>query len=121
MEIFFIVFIITINLLNLKQSSDRLLIFAKGFLKLPKLHILIKQRVLLPRNLALMTYGKLLRKGVSNSVLNKVKSAISPLSNGQEVFSSASDKEKLFLKNFSKNSNLDDLGISLPVFLLELI
>ena len=29
---------------------------------------------------------------------------------------SASDKAKLFPKNFSKNSNLDDLGISLPVF-----
>ena len=33
-----------------------------------------------------------------------------------EVLSSASDKEKLFPKNFSKNSNLDDSGISLPVF-----
>ena len=30
--------------------------------------------------------------------------------------SSASDKAKLFAKNFSKNSNLDDSGISLPVF-----
>ena len=29
---------------------------------------------------------------------------------------SASDKEKLFTENFSKNSNLDDSGISLPVF-----
>ena len=29
---------------------------------------------------------------------------------------SASDKAKLFAKNFSKNSNLDDSGISLPVF-----
>ena len=33
------------------------------------------------------------------------------------MLSSASDKTKLFAKNFSKNSNLDDLGISLPVFL----
>ena len=31
--------------------------------------------------------------------------------------SSTSDKAKLFAENFSKNSNLDDLGISLPVFL----
>ena len=31
--------------------------------------------------------------------------------------SSASDKATLFAKNFSTNSNLDDLGISLPVFL----
>ena len=29
---------------------------------------------------------------------------------------SASDKARLFAKNFSKNSNLDDSGISLPVF-----
>ena len=29
---------------------------------------------------------------------------------------SAYDNAKLFAKNFSKNSNLDDSGISLPVF-----
>ena len=29
---------------------------------------------------------------------------------------SASDKAKLFAKNFSKNSDIDDLGASLPVF-----
>ena len=29
---------------------------------------------------------------------------------------SASDKAKLFAENFSKNSNLDDSGISVPVF-----
>ena len=28
----------------------------------------------------------------------------------------ASDKAKLFAENFSKNTNLDDSGISLPVF-----
>ena len=33
------------------------------------------------------------------------------------MLSSASDKAKLFAENFSKNSNLDDSGISLPVFL----
>ena len=32
------------------------------------------------------------------------------------MLSSASDKAKLFAKNFSKNSNFDDSGISLPVF-----
>ena len=32
------------------------------------------------------------------------------------MLSSASDKAKLFAKNFSKNSNLDDSGISLAVF-----
>ena len=32
------------------------------------------------------------------------------------MLSSASDQVKLFPENFSKNSNLDDSGISLPVF-----
>ena len=53
---------------------------------------------------------------IANSVFNKGKSAIPPLFNGPEVLSSASDKAKLFAENFSKNSNLDDSGISLPVF-----
>ena len=53
---------------------------------------------------------------IANSVLNEGKSAIPPLFNRPEVLSSASDKAKLFAENFSKNSNLDDSGISLPVF-----
>ena len=32
------------------------------------------------------------------------------------MLSFASDKAKLFAENFSKNSNVDDSGISLPVF-----
>ena len=52
----------------------------------------------------------------ANSVLNKVKSVIPPLFGDPEVLSSASDKAKFFAKNFSKNSNLDNSGISLPVF-----
>ena len=32
------------------------------------------------------------------------------------MLSSASDKANMFPENFSKNSNLDDSGISLPVF-----
>ena len=48
-------------------------------------------------------------------VFPKGKSAIPPLFNGLEL-SSASDKAKLFAENFSKNSNLDDSGVSLPVF-----
>ena len=32
------------------------------------------------------------------------------------MLSSASDTAKLFAKNFSKNSYLDDPGISLPIF-----
>ena len=53
---------------------------------------------------------------IANSVLNKGKSAIRLLFNGPEVLCSASDKAKLFAENFSKNCNLDDSGISLPVF-----
>ena len=53
---------------------------------------------------------------IANSVLNKGKSAIPLLFNGPEVLSSASDKAKLFTEKFSLNSNLDDSGVSLPVF-----
>ena len=53
---------------------------------------------------------------IANSVHNKGKSAMPPLFNDLEMLSSASDKAKLFAENFSKNSNLDDSGISLPVF-----
>ena len=42
---------------------------------------------------------------IANSFLNKGKSAITPLFNGLEVLSSASDKAKLFARNFSKNSD----------------
>ena len=54
---------------------------------------------------------------ITNSVLNEGKSAIPPLFNGPEVLSSASDKAKLFTKNFSEKPNLGDSDISLPVFL----
>ena len=53
---------------------------------------------------------------IANSVLNKVKSATPSLFNSPELLAPASDKAKLFAENFSKNSNLDDSGISLPVF-----
>ena len=67
-EIIFFCCTIRINLLILTYSSDRLVIIAKGFLKLPNLHVLIKQKSpLLPRNLALGTFFELLivfsRKG----------------------------------------------------------
>ena len=53
---------------------------------------------------------------IANSVLNKGKSAIPNLFNGPEVLPSASDKAKLLAKVFSNNSNLDNCGISSPVF-----
>ena len=69
--------------------------------------MLLKQKSpSLSRNLALR---------IANSVLNKTKSAIPHLFNNPELLSSASDKVKLFPKNFSNNTNLDDSGISLPV------
>ena len=52
---------------------------------------------------------------IGYSVLNKGKSAITPLFNGPGVLSSASDQAKLFAEILSKNSYLDDSGISLPV------
>ena len=36
------------------------------------------------------------------------------------MLSSAPDKAKLFAKNFSKNYNLDDSSISLPVFVFHI-
>ena len=48
---------------------------------------------------------------IANSVLSKSNSAIPPLFNRPEMLSAASYKAKLFAKNFSQNSNLDDSGI----------
>ena len=53
---------------------------------------------------------------IANSILNEGKSTIPSLLNSPEVLSSVSDKAKLFAKNFSKNSNLDDSGIFSPIF-----
>ena len=60
---------------------------------------------------------------IANSVLKKDKSAIPPIFNDPQVFSSASDKAKLFAENFSKNSYLDILTwVSLYLFsVLKLI
>ena len=46
---------------------------------------------------------------IANSVLNKGKFAIPRLFDGPKVLYFAFDKAKLFAKNFSKNSSLDDL------------
>ena len=74
----------------------RLVIIAKGFLKLPKLHMLIKQESITSQKLGSQDFGQ-----IANSVLNKGKSAITPLFKGPEMLSSASDKAKLFLESFS--------------------
>ena len=52
----------------------------------------------------------------TGGVLGKGKSAVPSLFKGLGVLSSASDKAKSFAENFSKNSNLDDSGISLLDF-----
>ena len=57
---YFCICINRINFLNLKFISDRLVILANGFLKLSNLYMLIKQSLSLLRNLALMTFSKLL-------------------------------------------------------------
>ena len=58
---------------------------AKGFLKLPNLHILIKKRV----------------HHFPETFLNKCKSATPGLFNGPKGWSSASDKTKLFAENLT--------------------
>ena len=68
-----------INLLHLKQSSGKLVIVAKGFLKLSNLITLIKQKSLsFPRN-----FEWYLR--ITDRVLSTGKSAIPSLFNGAEV------------------------------------
>ena len=57
---------------------------------------------------------------IANSVLKKGKSAIPPLFNSSKVLSSASDKAKLFAKDFPRNSNLDKSGPDyIPVVVLK--
>ena len=74
--------------------------------------MLLKQKSpSLPRNLPLGTFGELLIV-----FSTKVNLLIPSIFNDPELLSSACDKAKLFAKNFSKNSNIDDSGISLPVF-----
>ena len=99
------------------ESSDRLLIVCKRVLEAAKLAYTNKTKeCITSQKLGSHDFWR-----IANSVLNKGKSAIPPLFNGLEVMFSASDKTKLFAENFSVNCNLDKLGISLPVSLLELI
>ena len=68
--------------------------------------MLIKQSLSLPRNLALGTFGELVLIVFSTKVnLQYVLDAVFCIL-----------QKKLIAENFSKNSNLDDLGILLPVF-----
>ena len=58
------------NLLNLKESSDRLVIVVKGFLKLPNLHMPIKQESITLRKLGSSDFWR-----IACSALNNSKSA----------------------------------------------
>ena len=53
---------------------------------------------------------------IANSVFNKGKSVIPLPFTVLQVLSFAYDKAKLFAKNFSENSDLEDSGISLSIF-----
>ena len=77
------------------QSSDKLVIVAKGFLKLPYLHMLQKQDSIDSHKLGSLDVWR-----NANSVLNNGKSVTTPLFNDLEVLSYTSDKAKLFAKNF---------------------
>ena len=99
MEITFFVFTNRINFLNLKESSDTAeLAYAN---KTMESNIFQK-------------LGSLDFCQIADIFLSKGKSAIPTLFNSPEMLSSAFDKAKSFAKKFSKNSNLDDSGISFP-------
>ena len=78
---------------------------------MPNLHMLIKQISITSQKLDSRELWR-----IANTVFYKGNPPISPLFNGLEVLSSASDKAKFFAKNFSKNSNLDYLSTSFSVF-----
>ena len=89
-----------------RQASNH----CKRILEAAKLAYANKQKSpSLPRNLALGTFGKL------PIVFSKKVNLLYPLYSTTRRCSSSSDKAKLFAETFSKNSNLDDSGISLPV------
>ena len=81
-------------------------------LKLPNLHMLMKQK----KSITSRKLGSQYFWRIANSVLNKNKSAIVRQFNDPLVFSSVSGKPKLFVGNFSMNSVTDDGGIYLPAF-----
>ena len=95
------------------QSSGRLVIVVKGFVKLPNLHTLLKQEFI--------TFQKLGSRGfwqIANSVLNRGKSAERCC---PEVLSPASDKASCLLKTFLRTL-IFMTSVSLYMFfLLELI
>ena len=87
------------------------MIIAKGFLNVPSLHILIKQKhPSLPRNLALRTFGKL------PIVFSTKVNLLYLLYSMARRFCLLHLIKQNYLLEIFWNSNLDDSGISLPVF-----
>ena len=93
-----------------KSSESKVRFGQARVLEAANLHMLLKEFIT-SQKLGSRDFWRIV-----NSVLNKDKSAIPYLFNGPKVFSTASDKAKLFAKNVFKNSSLDDSGISLSVF-----
>ena len=78
--------------------------------------MVIKQKSLsLSTKKAHMTFGKLL---IVFLIKVNLLYLLYLMDQGLVFLSSASDKAKVLAKNVSKNANLDDPGISLPVFFL---
>ena len=84
---------------------------ANRFLELPNLHMLSKQK---SHHFPETWLSEL--QANCYSIIKKGNSALTPLFNISEMLSSASNKAIFFLKNISKNSNVDDSDISLTVF-----
>ena len=90
-----------------------LVIVSKEFLKLPNLHMLLRQTTpSLPRNLALGTFGEL---PIVISTKVSLLYLLYPTS-WRKCCLLHLIKQNLFAENISKTSNLDNSGISLPVF-----
>ena len=97
------------SMVKFRQTSNR----CKRVLVAARLAYLIKQNtLLLPRNLAVVTFGELLI--VSSTKVNLLYLLYST---AQRCCLLHLIKQKLYAENFSKNSNLEDSGISLPIFL----
>ena len=96
------------SIVKFRQASN----YYKRVLKAAKLAYVNKTK----ESISSMKLGSQDFWQIAKSVLNKGKSAIPPLLNSLERLSLAYDKAKLFAENYSVNSNLDDSGISLPVF-----
>ena len=91
-----------------RQASNS----CKWFLEIAKLaHANKTKEYITPQKLGSRDFWQIV-----NSLLNKGTSTIPPLSINPAVLPFASDKAKLFPKNFSKNFNLDDSDILLFVF-----